>query len=224
MLRDYFNGTEIPFLETLFQILVFINNTDSPAQHTPRGADLHMQTGKGLYRNCVLATHNKTLSERKDMVWKDRLLKDRTPVWRVLYKPPLNKRSGDLQWRILHGALAVNVFLSKINPTVSSTVDQETSEVPIGQSAQQHQTHLDSIFMVLEKNVITFVKNELKNIQKVLSPDYPECSESQREDEDEQPRSSREAFLKITLHFLRRMKQDELADCLQSSKRISLKI
>ncbi|TDG95978.1 hypothetical protein EPR50_G00241810 [Perca flavescens] len=75
---------------------------------------------------------------------------------------------------------------------------------------------------LLEENIVTFVKNELKKIQKLLSPDYPECSESQREDEDEEQRRSREAFLKITLHFLRRMKQDELADRLQSSKRISL--
>ncbi|XP_030266629.1 NLR family CARD domain-containing protein 3-like, partial [Sparus aurata] len=102
-------------------------------------------------------------------------------------------------------------------------VDQESSEVPRGPSVQQHQTHLDSIFMLLEENIVTFVKNELKNVQKVLSSDYPECSESQREDEEvldgedeEQRRSSREAFLKITLHFLRRMKQEELADCLQS--------
>ncbi|XP_068583138.1 protein NLRC3-like [Cebidichthys violaceus] len=77
--------------------------------------------------------------------------------------------------------------------------------------------------MLLEENIVTFVKNELKNIQKVVSSDYPECLESQREDEDvldgedeEQRRSSREAFVKITLHFLRRMKQEELADCLQS--------
>ncbi|TDG95961.1 hypothetical protein EPR50_G00242010 [Perca flavescens] len=75
---------------------------------------------------------------------------------------------------------------------------------------------------LLEENIVTFVKNELKKIQKVLSPDYPEFSESQREGEE--LRRSREAFLKITLHFLRRMKQDELADRLQSSKRISLKI
>ncbi|KAM8721968.1 NLR family CARD domain-containing protein 3-like [Acanthopagrus schlegelii] len=77
--------------------------------------------------------------------------------------------------------------------------------------------------MLLEENIVSFVKNELKKVQKVLSSDYPECSESQREDEEvldgedeEQRRSSREAFLKITLHFLRRMKQEELADCLQS--------
>ncbi|XP_044069472.1 protein NLRC3-like isoform X2 [Siniperca chuatsi] len=101
--------------------------------------------------------------------------------------------------------------------SVDQRVDQESSEVPSG-----HQTHLDSMFMLLEENIVTFVKNELKEIQKVLSPDYPECLESQREDEEvldgeeeEQRRSSREAFLKITLHFLRRMKQEELADRLQ---------
>ncbi|KAI3376535.1 hypothetical protein L3Q82_016982 [Scortum barcoo] len=71
--------------------------------------------------------------------------------------------------------------------------------------------------------MISFVKNELKKIQRVLSSDYPECLESQGEDENvldgedkEQKRSTKEAFLKITLHFLRRMKQEELADCLQS--------
>ena len=71
------------------------------------------------------------------------------------------------------------------------------------------------------------MKKELKKMQKVLSPDYPDCLESQREDEEvlegeeeEERRKSREAFLKITLHILKRMKQEELADCLQSSKRI----
>uniref|UniRef100_A0AAQ6IMA2 NACHT domain-containing protein n=1 Tax=Anabas testudineus TaxID=64144 RepID=A0AAQ6IMA2_ANATE len=111
----------------------------------------------------------------------------------------------------------------KHQPSSDTEVDQESSEVPSGQSAQQHPTQLDSIFLLLEENIVTFVVNELKKIQKVLSPDYPQCLESQREDEEvlddedeEQRRSSREAFLKITLNFLRRMKQEELADCLQS--------
>ncbi|XP_034541353.1 protein NLRC3-like [Notolabrus celidotus] len=99
----------------------------------------------------------------------------------------------------------------------------QRSEAPIGQSAQQHQTQLDSILMLLQENIISFVKTELKEIQRVLSPDYPECLESQREDEDEEQRRSREAFLEITLHFLRRMKQEELADCLQSKCRRKLK-
>ncbi|XP_032426106.1 NLR family CARD domain-containing protein 3-like [Xiphophorus hellerii] len=76
--------------------------------------------------------------------------------------------------------------------------------------------------MLLEDNIVTFVKNELKKIQKVLSPDYQECPESQRHDDgvlegenEEQRRISREAVMKITLNFLRRMKQEELADHLQ---------
>ncbi|XP_077953014.1 uncharacterized protein LOC120812009 isoform X11 [Gasterosteus aculeatus] len=95
--------------------------------------------------------------------------------------------------------------------------DQESSEVPTGPSAQQHQTHLDSIFMLLEENILTFVKNELKKIQKVVSSDYPECLEKDDEEElDEEQRRSREAFVKISVHFLRRMKQEELAERLQS--------
>ncbi|XP_035981798.1 NACHT, LRR and PYD domains-containing protein 12-like [Fundulus heteroclitus] len=108
-------------------------------------------------------------------------------------------------------------------PPSSERVDQQNSEVPRGPSAQQHQTQLDSIFMLLEDNIVTFVKKELKKFQKVLSPDDPDCSESQRDDEEvlegedeEQRRSSREALMKITVNFLRRMKQEELADRLQS--------
>uniref|UniRef100_A0A8P4G1B7 NACHT domain-containing protein n=1 Tax=Dicentrarchus labrax TaxID=13489 RepID=A0A8P4G1B7_DICLA len=110
-----------------------------------------------------------------------------------------------------------------VRHSVDQRVDQESSEPPSGQSAQQHQTDLDSIFMLLEDNIVTFAKNELKTIQKVLSSDYPGCLESQKEGEqvldgedEEQRKSSREAFLKITLHFLRRMKLEELADHLQS--------
>ncbi|KAM4569860.1 NLR family CARD domain-containing protein 3-like [Odontesthes bonariensis] len=106
-------------------------------------------------------------------------------------------------------------FKSDQHPSFNR-VDQQSSEGPSGPSAQQHQTQLDSIFMLLEDNMLTFVKEELKKMQKVLSPDYPECLESQREAEDEEQRSSREALVKITVHFLRRMKQEELADRLQS--------
>uniref|UniRef100_A0A669BF65 B30.2/SPRY domain-containing protein n=1 Tax=Oreochromis niloticus TaxID=8128 RepID=A0A669BF65_ORENI len=68
--------------------------------------------------------------------------------------------------------------------------------------------------MLLEDNIITFVKNELKKIQKALNPNKPQCLEFQREDDEQS--SSREAFVKITVDFLRRMKQEELADRLQS--------
>uniref|UniRef100_UPI0037E8BC6B protein NLRC3-like n=1 Tax=Semicossyphus pulcher TaxID=241346 RepID=UPI0037E8BC6B len=42
---------------------------------------------------------------------------------------------------------------------------------------------------LLEENIVSFVKNELKKIKRGLSPDYPECFESQREDEEVLDRS-----------------------------------
>ncbi|XP_078790536.1 NLR family CARD domain-containing protein 3-like isoform X2 [Oryzias latipes] len=94
-----------------------------------------------------------------------------------------------------------------------SQLDQQSSETPSGPSVQQHQTQLDSIFL-LEDNIVTFVKKELKKIQKLLS--HRE-EEEELEAEDEEQRSSRESLMKITVNFLRRMKQEELADGLQSS-------
>ncbi|XP_041651969.1 protein NLRC3-like [Cheilinus undulatus] len=96
-------------------------------------------------------------------------------------------------------------------------------EIHSDPSTKQHQTDLDSTFKLLEENVTTFVKNELMRVQKVLSPDYPANLESQSDDkkvfdgeEEKQRRDSRNVFLKIILHFLREMKQEELADLLQS--------
>ncbi|XP_041665710.1 NLR family CARD domain-containing protein 3-like isoform X2 [Cheilinus undulatus] len=96
-------------------------------------------------------------------------------------------------------------------------VQLEPSEFFRDQSKQQ-KPELDSIFMLLEENIIIFVKKELKRFQKALSQDNPECPSEDEEvlvGEDEEQRS-REAFLKITENFLRRMKQYELADCLRN--------
>uniref|UniRef100_A0A3B3DKI9 B30.2/SPRY domain-containing protein n=1 Tax=Oryzias melastigma TaxID=30732 RepID=A0A3B3DKI9_ORYME len=73
------------------------------------------------------------------------------------------------------------------------------------------------LLQLLEDNIVTFVKKELKKIQKILS----QREDEELEDEDEEQRSSRESLMKITENFLRRMKQKELADRLQNSKRIS---
>ncbi|XP_072313379.1 uncharacterized protein [Eucyclogobius newberryi] len=91
-------------------------------------------------------------------------------------------------------------------------VEQPGPEVSSG---QHHQTQLDSVFKLLEKDIFTFVQKELKKLHKVLTTDYPECLEPLK-DEDEEQRSSSEAVLKITLNFLRRMKQKELAERLWS--------
>uniref|UniRef100_UPI003AAC606E protein NLRC3-like n=1 Tax=Centroberyx gerrardi TaxID=166262 RepID=UPI003AAC606E len=121
-----------------------------------------------------------------------------------------------------HQSMLEPVKFKDTHPS-ENNVHQETSS---GQSAQEHQADLDSIFMLLEENIVTFVRNELKRFCRVLSPDYPECLENQREDDDimdseeeeeQRSSSSSEAFLQITLHFLRRMEQEELADSLESS-------
>ncbi|KAM9540318.1 NACHT, LRR and PYD domains-containing protein 3-like isoform 9-T9 [Salvelinus alpinus] len=100
--------------------------------------------------------------------------------------------------------------------------ERSESEILSGQSSQSHQTDLASIFSLLEEKIMTFVKNELKMFKRILSPELPECFESQKQDkevvdaEDEQQESSaREGALKITLHVLRKMNQKDLADTLE---------
>ncbi|XP_051245040.1 NACHT, LRR and PYD domains-containing protein 3 isoform X2 [Dicentrarchus labrax] len=110
------------------------------------------------------------------------------------------------------------------NHSTGQRLLQESSEVTSGHSENgNNEADLASIFMLLEENIIAFVKTELKKFQGVLSSDAPECFEEQKKDEKvvdggekEQRKSSRQALLKITLHFLRKIKQEELADSLQS--------
>ncbi|XP_072251282.1 protein NLRC3-like isoform X2 [Leuresthes tenuis] len=88
-------------------------------------------------------------------------------------------------------------------------VEEGFSDVSCIQSAKDYHTYVDYIFMRLEDKIVTFVKK--------LSPDNPEL-ESQRADEKELDGVSAEqceTFLKIILHFLRKIKQEELADNLQ---------
>ncbi|XP_046704229.1 NACHT, LRR and PYD domains-containing protein 4E-like isoform X3 [Silurus meridionalis] len=76
-------------------------------------------------------------------------------------------------------------------------------------------SHLEAIFKDVEHKVITLLQNELKRYKKLLSPDYPACSEREVEDEEDQS-SVREGVLKITLHFLKNMKHTDLANTLQN--------
>ncbi|XP_034018945.1 NACHT, LRR and PYD domains-containing protein 3-like isoform X2 [Thalassophryne amazonica] len=96
-------------------------------------------------------------------------------------------------------------------------VKQQSSEVLRVQSAQQHQTNLNHMFLNVKQNMLMFVKNELKSIQKVLLTDDAEYLESQSEDEEQ--RSSRLVFLNLTVTLMRSMNYDELADCLLSRTR-----
>ncbi|XP_056597849.1 NACHT, LRR and PYD domains-containing protein 12-like, partial [Triplophysa dalaica] len=75
--------------------------------------------------------------------------------------------------------------------------------------------HMDSVFQELEHKLISLMKKELKIFKSLLSPDYPSCSEREEEDDEDQIRV-REMFLKITLNVLKKMKQTDLANKLQS--------
>ncbi|XP_077952846.1 protein NLRC3-like [Gasterosteus aculeatus] len=174
-------------------------------------ASSHQQRGKSPEPRCLSMK-----SDQSNDRWID--FKDGRPS----YDPEIHQRPGpgpgpSCVSMKSNRSMNPPLLFKDVGSSVDAREDQESSEVPTGPSAQQHQTHLDSIFMLLEENILTFVKNELKKIQKVLSSDYPECLEKEDEEElDEEQRRSREAFVKISVHFLRRMKQEELAERLQS--------
>ncbi|XP_059894840.1 NACHT, LRR and PYD domains-containing protein 12-like isoform X6 [Gadus macrocephalus] len=95
---------------------------------------------------------------------------------------------------------------------------QERSKVTSAQSVQQHQTEL---IKRAEKNAHTFLDKELKKLWRVHFPDYPQCSESPREEEEEldgkkeeQRRRAIEGVVDITKLCLMEMNHEELADTL----------
>ncbi|KAL0994932.1 hypothetical protein UPYG_G00129570 [Umbra pygmaea] len=85
-------------------------------------------------------------------------------------------------------------------------------------SAPNHQTDLNSFFTLLEDQVITLLKCELKKFKRILSPVQMEEEEEEVVDteDDEKESSAREGALKITLHVLRKLNQKELADTLEN--------
>ncbi|XP_030578697.1 NLR family CARD domain-containing protein 3-like [Archocentrus centrarchus] len=109
------------------------------------------------------------------------------------------------------------IDLKRRNSSDVEKVNQYSSDISSSKSAQQDHSDVNSLFKRLEDSIITFVKKELKKMQNSLNPDYPESSGSDRENEDvldgedkEQRMRCREAFLNITVHFLKKMKQEKL--------------
>ncbi|KAF4087667.1 hypothetical protein AMELA_G00073360, partial [Ameiurus melas] len=65
------------------------------------------------------------------------------------------------------------------------------------------------------------MKKELKRFRKLLSPDYPACTEREVEDEEDL-HSVREGALKITLHVLKNMNLPDLANTLHNKSEASV--
>lgn len=85
---------------------------------TPKLAYFESVGKKQLYAVCVKISHLNELQNVKKSKWHG-LLGGEGPsngVWRCLYKYPLPKRSGDLQWRIVHGAISTNIYLAHLDP------------------------------------------------------------------------------------------------------------
>ncbi|XP_036433756.1 NACHT, LRR and PYD domains-containing protein 3-like isoform X4 [Colossoma macropomum] len=88
-------------------------------------------------------------------------------------------------------------------------------EALLCQDQKETTKNMEFIFKELEHKVISLVKNQLKRFVKLMSLDYPACSEREEEDEADQ-NSVREGVLNITLHVLRNMNQTDLANTLQT--------
>lgn len=121
LLVEYGSGTE-PDREDPFpdlQLTPQFGDVGGLLLEKPDGLSLRTGYKKTIYQNCVKVLFRKGLRDRVPSVWDSRLRGDEAaPRWRVLYKPPLGKRTADLQWRILHGAIALNSFISVLNPAV----------------------------------------------------------------------------------------------------------
>ena len=82
------------------------------------------------------------------------------------------------------------------------------------------------LFQRAEENAHAFLDKELKKLWRDLFPDYPQCSELQREGEEvdgkkeEQRRRAIEGVVDITKLCLLEMNQEELADTLGGGKRL----
>ncbi|KAK0136778.1 NLR family CARD domain-containing protein 3 [Merluccius polli] len=126
---------------------------------------------------------------------------------------------------------------------LQSTMDEETEEGgPPSKTTLSGEHGLHSraksvkfslMFVLLqraEENAHAFLDKELKKLWRGHFPDYPQCSESQMEedeevvdgDDEEQRRRAIEGVIDITVLCMKQLKQEDLADCLQS-KHVAVK-
>ncbi|KAJ3608922.1 hypothetical protein NHX12_023450 [Muraenolepis orangiensis] len=73
---------------------------------------------KETYNLCVKVLNLRSLAGVRESRWAEFLGPDSSPKgsWRCLYKLPVEKRTADLQWRIVHGAIATNRYRAHLDP------------------------------------------------------------------------------------------------------------
>ncbi|KAG1925308.1 NACHT, LRR and PYD domains-containing protein, partial [Pimephales promelas] len=103
---------------------------------------------------------------------------------------------------------------SEKTPSSNKRLQYET----LDSDRQTHRNHknfkdnLLGIFQDLESKIVTFLKNELEKLKKVLQH---ENTQHFVKDFNENRSSIKSAAIDLTLHYLREMKQDEAADALE---------
>ncbi|KAF4091480.1 hypothetical protein AMELA_G00037490 [Ameiurus melas] len=122
-------------------------------------SDMNIATVSGflLYTACLKVLNIKNLNGGVGTPWRSVLSfnDDIKPEWRALYKPPITKKFADLQWRILHGIVSVNSFISILNPGVT----QECSFCSQRETmlhAFIHCSRLQPLFVFLKNNLRSF--------------------------------------------------------------------
>ncbi|XP_014852431.1 PREDICTED: protein NLRC3-like [Poecilia mexicana] len=100
-----------------------------------------------------------------------------------------------------------------------STFSNQRSETD-----RDHKEHLDSVFKVIEDDIISFVRTELQKMKNMLSPQGSGCLivDDKTAGDEEQRSGNRDAFLKITLNFLKRRNEEQLADSLQNKTQVAI--
>ncbi|XP_047657768.1 NLR family CARD domain-containing protein 3-like [Tachysurus fulvidraco] len=93
--------------------------------------------------------------------------------------------------------------------------DRDSSTDVRPQKSNISRNQLDSIFKELEHKVITLIKNKLMTFRKLLSPDYPACTEREVKDEEDLHIVT-EGAMKITLYVLKNMNHTDLANTLHN--------
>ncbi|KAI3352703.1 hypothetical protein L3Q82_020166, partial [Scortum barcoo] len=118
MLGEYSRGLTAPCSGDPFPSLIIC-----PSSNQQGEVNLKEAKGKVLSVLMVRCLNRQKLQHRSLLPWRAHLSlgEEVRPEWRSLYKPPLSKRVADLQWRLLHGILAVNAFISVLNPAVPNT-------------------------------------------------------------------------------------------------------
>ena len=89
---------------------------------TPVIQDFPGTSKKALYSVSVKVLNRSSLAGVQESRWSGVLAPGSSPKgsWRSLYKPPIEKRTADLQWRVVHGAVATNRHVAHMDPRVGS--------------------------------------------------------------------------------------------------------